>query len=1203
MESRRKNPWLGLESYREGEVLYGRDDDIRDLTQCVLNDPDVLLYGKSGIGKSSILNAGVIPAMRRHGYLPVAVRLSHKDPRPYLEQIHAAIAAAIVPGGDAAAVAACIREEVPAREPGRESIYEYFHRHTFRDPAGRRLRILLIIDQFEEIFTLQPDEARKKAFFAQMADMLNDVMPAELQQTAAGLSEAVMPEDVSLEGEGEVSLDDIMGDLDLSAADIATDYVDDNDIRFVLTIREDFLSEFEYYTSAIPSLKQNRYGLRPINEEQAAQIILRPIPGLVTCEVARLIIEKVTGRDDFELDGVPEIEVDSAVLSLYLNRLYDASDGTSISAGLVEQKGGEIITDFYLEAISEISPSSAEFLEDHLLNGQGRRDNITVYDAMHRGGVTAAELDTLCDRRKILRRFNYAGDLRLEYVHDILCPVVKEHKDERLMLRAREEERRRQQEILAAEKDKRRELERKAREDRRRARRRMAAALAVLALLVGAFVFYYWYFESEHEAYYASFERVDGWPVGVGAELTAAGRQSMPLYYRLSRRGARGHYTDVEVCSSNPRLPAGPRIPLTGLSEPAPGDSVGGRFADLLSRATHIHFVEGEGRSIDKEVVSDAEGNVLFQTNYFHLGNGRDAWLQYVGQGGRNMAVTGSGIDRVKLTWYRDSLRPDDPRNGRVASMRFFDERGVNRPGADSISGYTFRRLPDGTVMRYALDEFATMKPARANVLITSPDGHTRSWARAITPSDTLPAAAPGPEGWVRESARGDSVLLYTAAGGDAAAVRVLTRDRRGNVLRAVTTGAVPPSVTPVVSNTYDEATGLLTSTERTRPDGTPFVTPADSIWRRTLRYDADGRTVAEERFYPGDRRVYLHEVESKGGVTVDRLADDLRGIYTTRVDTVRPDGSSVTAYYGRDMVPAEHSEMFQDYATRYHRKSQEHSSDGISLSRFYATDGTPNPVVVDKYGIVSSYPVREERRDADGNLLAFRLLDTDSRVLKSMMYIVQDGQTVGRAAMGIDGTPVRCPRWEAEGYGYYKLYYNKDFNDQFISVRPVDEWETGSVFIDDYAKAYQQIVYRDFKSEGYHIQKDRDYDGRIDFRTPYYGFVFEKATDISAASLPYLHILDHRSPLYAAGLRDGDRIVRLGAWREGGAADALAFEWERLRRGPLPMEILRPDGDSLRRISLDATLGTDELEEYHILRLSTAEKSRYDRQKSDLAR
>lgn len=80
-----KNPWLGLQSYREGEILYGRDEDIRDLTQSVLNDTDTLLYGKSGIGKSSILNAGVIPAMKRNDFIPVMVRLSHKKSHSYLK--------------------------------------------------------------------------------------------------------------------------------------------------------------------------------------------------------------------------------------------------------------------------------------------------------------------------------------------------------------------------------------------------------------------------------------------------------------------------------------------------------------------------------------------------------------------------------------------------------------------------------------------------------------------------------------------------------------------------------------------------------------------------------------------------------------------------------------------------------------------------------------------------------------------------------------------------------------------------------------------------------------------------------------------------------------------------------------------------------------------------------------------------------------
>jgi hypothetical protein len=143
----RRNPWLGLESYREGEVLYGRDDDIRDLTQCVLTDTDTLLYGKSGIGKSSILNAGVIPAARRNGFLPVLIRLSHKESHSYLEQIRQALTQVVT-----------LHEVVPCKDAKKESPYEFFHRHTFHNADGERVKLLIIFDQFEEIFTLQSNE-------------------------------------------------------------------------------------------------------------------------------------------------------------------------------------------------------------------------------------------------------------------------------------------------------------------------------------------------------------------------------------------------------------------------------------------------------------------------------------------------------------------------------------------------------------------------------------------------------------------------------------------------------------------------------------------------------------------------------------------------------------------------------------------------------------------------------------------------------------------------------------------------------------------------------------------------------------------------------------------------------------------------------------------------------------------------------------
>lgn len=434
--NKNKNPWLGLESYQEGEVLYGRDDDIRDLIQCVINDTDTLLYGKSGIGKSSILNAGIFPAARRNGYLPVLIRFSHKEDCNYLIQIKDAIVSALeLSDINRNNTHIGIKEIVECRDAETEDLYEFFHRHTFHDKDGKRLKLLLIFDQFEEIFTLQTDESKKRDFFAQMADLLNDSMPDGLISKSKDVpdSKEIVNSDTDISN-------DLFDDIDLNIKDGFTEYVSDNVIHFVFTIREDFLSEFEYYTSFIPSLRQNRYGLRPINEEQASQIILRPEPGLVSQSVARLIIEKVTGRTDFKLDGIPEIEVDSAVLSLYMNRLYETKGSDGITVDLIEQKGEEIISGFYKDAITDISESSVIYLEDKLINGQGRRDNITVYDALNKGGITQQELNILCNKRKILRQFNYAGVLRIEFIHDILCPIVEKNREFRKQRKLVEEE-------------------------------------------------------------------------------------------------------------------------------------------------------------------------------------------------------------------------------------------------------------------------------------------------------------------------------------------------------------------------------------------------------------------------------------------------------------------------------------------------------------------------------------------------------------------------------------------------------------------------------------------------------------------------------------------------------------------------------------------------------------------------------------------
>ena len=72
----RENPWPGLESYEESANDYfcGREHEAERLLDKVLDAPVTVLYGRSGLGKTSLLRAGLFPLLRERDFLPIYVR-------------------------------------------------------------------------------------------------------------------------------------------------------------------------------------------------------------------------------------------------------------------------------------------------------------------------------------------------------------------------------------------------------------------------------------------------------------------------------------------------------------------------------------------------------------------------------------------------------------------------------------------------------------------------------------------------------------------------------------------------------------------------------------------------------------------------------------------------------------------------------------------------------------------------------------------------------------------------------------------------------------------------------------------------------------------------------------------------------------------------------------------------------------------------
>lgn len=438
------NPWLGLKTYDEGQHLYGREDDIHALSQNILFNIQTVIYGKSGIGKSSILNAGIFPILRKSNFFPCYIRLVHNQPnKSYNQQIWDSVLNSLLHLKKEKLTADGTKEILsdiegryeelaPARD--NESLWEIFHRHKFYDESNNVIQPVLVFDQFEEIFTREKDQEKVTSFFEELADLINNVVP----ETLCTIS------DVNMTNSATVDLDDDVDDLLDEGYEVAfADYLTELNFHIVLSLREDYLSYLERNIDNIPSLKHNRYCLKPLSEEQAASVIMHPCPGLISETVAKEIISKVTGSpvSEFELGDGAELEVDSAILSLFLHELYKKKpvDAKVIDHSIVNEFGDNIIQNFYEETISHISEDCAEYLERKLITEDGKRDSVYESHVINHKGYKASDLKYLKEQR-LIREFPWNDGIRIEFIHDVLCPIIVQRKEDRKIAKKRLEE-------------------------------------------------------------------------------------------------------------------------------------------------------------------------------------------------------------------------------------------------------------------------------------------------------------------------------------------------------------------------------------------------------------------------------------------------------------------------------------------------------------------------------------------------------------------------------------------------------------------------------------------------------------------------------------------------------------------------------------------------------------------------------------------
>ncbi|WP_129356637.1 serine/threonine-protein kinase [Sorangium cellulosum] len=230
------SPFAGLSSFQEADAdrFFGRAQDLAGVVARLRNQPLLAIAGASGVGKSSLVRAGVIPALKRSGEGWEALVLRPgREPMAALAQLFShpvvtlsSVTRTLAPRGSATASAAW--SERLRAEPGLLGAAL----RAWSDGAGRRL--LVFVDQFEELFTLGAPAGEREAFLA------------------------------CLEG----------------VADDAS-----SPLRVVLSVRSDFLERMAEHERFMGAMLRGLVFLRPMGREGLREALMRPL------EAARYEVE------------------------------------------------------------------------------------------------------------------------------------------------------------------------------------------------------------------------------------------------------------------------------------------------------------------------------------------------------------------------------------------------------------------------------------------------------------------------------------------------------------------------------------------------------------------------------------------------------------------------------------------------------------------------------------------------------------------------------------------------------------------------------------------------------------------------------------------------------------------------------------------------------------------------------------------------
>lgn len=403
-----KEPFVGPRAFQRGEKIYGRDAEILALKNSLLSGHVMLLHALSGAGKTSLIQAGLAPALEPIGFstlplarvnLPLDPQLAEAFPHPPNRYRMSLLISLEVELEKQKIIPASQR--VPLKKLAGLSLVKYLELRSPPQtpsspaPAGAPTkiqkapwRLLLVLDQFEELITLNPgDDKARKEFFAWM-------MPA----------------------------------------------LQDPRFWFLFSMRDDFVGGLEPYLDYIPNRLRTRYRLEFLSPENAFQAVTKP-----TVEIGGVIFQKKAARklvDNLRTINTSEaspnvlgpyvepIQLQVVCLKLWHKRTPDAK---TITLADVDKSGSvdEALSEYYTEVLERVcgedlplNRTFRDWIQKRLIINDTFRDRSNEY---HLGdyGLNKEKVKPLIDAY-LLRSDDYQGQQVYVLTHDRLVkPVVE----------------------------------------------------------------------------------------------------------------------------------------------------------------------------------------------------------------------------------------------------------------------------------------------------------------------------------------------------------------------------------------------------------------------------------------------------------------------------------------------------------------------------------------------------------------------------------------------------------------------------------------------------------------------------------------------------------------------------------------------------------------------------------------------------------